>query len=317
MSTDTPVAERNIPHRIWDTVRAYVALTKPRVIELLLVSTIPVMLQAERGRIDIALILITVVGGWLGAASAHTLNMVADADIDRKMKRTARRPLAREAVPIRNVLIFGVVLAAASFAVLYFGTARDGERSFLPSALVMFTIFFYAVVYTLILKRRTWQNVIWGGIAGCMPALVGWAAVTHSLGWEPFVMFLVVFFWTPPHTWALAMRYREDYRAAGVPMFPVIASDERVTAHMLVYTWATVVTSFALIPVTSWIYLGVAVLSGGWFIYKVTMLYSQTRRGAEVKPLKIFLISNEYLALLFCGLAVDAVVHLPTIASYV
>ncbi|WP_448223492.1 heme o synthase [Gordonia iterans] len=298
--------------RIRATLLAYIALTKPRVIELLLVSTIPVMLQAHRGHVDIALILITVIGGWMGAASANSLNMVADADIDQKMKRTQKRPLARHAVPVRNALVFGIVLAIASFLVLCYGTGGK----WLPPVLVMITIAFYVLVYTLILKRRTWQNVIWGGAAGCMPALVGWAAVTGTLSWQPVVLFLVVFFWTPPHTWALAMRYREDYRAAGVPMLPVIASDERVTRQMLVYTWLTVVTSLFLIPVTSWIYTAVAVLSGVWFIWCVTKLYRETRRGAEVKPLKIFLQSNEYLALLFCGLAVDAVLNLPTIASY-
>ncbi|GEE02758.1 protoheme IX farnesyltransferase [Gordonia spumicola] len=306
------------PGRIRATILAYIALTKPRVIELLLVSTIPVMLQAQRGHVDIRLILVTVVGGWLGAASANSLNMVVDADIDQKMKRTQKRPLARKAVPIRNVLIFGIVLALASFAVLYFGTAdSDGNRSFLPSILVWITIAFYVFVYTMILKRRTWQNVIWGGAAGCMPALVGWAAVTHSLSWQPFVLFLVVFFWTPPHTWALAMRYREDYRAAGVPMLPVIASDEKVTFQMLVYTVLTVITSLFLIPPSSWIYLAVAVASGAWFTWWVAKLYVQTRAGVELKPLKIFLVSNEYLALLFCGLAVDAVIDLPTISSYV
>ncbi|MFT3662273.1 MAG: heme o synthase [Gordonia sp. (in: high G+C Gram-positive bacteria)] len=298
--------------RVRATLLAYIALTKPRVIELLLVSTIPVMLQAQRGEVDIVLILITVVGGWMGAASANSLNMVADADIDQKMKRTQKRPLARHAVPVRNALIFGVVLAIGSFLILYFGTGGK----WLPPILVMITIAFYVFVYTLILKRRTWQNVIWGGAAGCMPALVGWAAVTGNLSWQPVVLFLVVFFWTPPHTWALAMRYREDYRAAGVPMLPVIASDERVTRQMLAYTWLTVLTSFFLIPVTGWIYTAVAVLAGAWFIWCVTKLYVETRRGAEVKPLKIFLQSNEYLALLFCGLAVDAVLHLPTVASY-
>ncbi|MGB3696290.1 MAG: heme o synthase [Gordonia sp. (in: high G+C Gram-positive bacteria)] len=312
MATEGSTGSGSVGTRLWNTVLAYIALTKPRVIELLLISTIPVMLQAHRGTVDIALILITVVGGWLGAASANSLNMVADADIDQKMKRTQRRPLARHAVPVRNALIFGIVLAIASFAVLYFGTGNK----WLPPVLVWITIGFYAGVYTLILKRRTWQNVIWGGAAGCTPALVGWAAVTGSLSWQPFVMFMVVFFWTPPHTWALAMRYREDYRAAGVPMFPVIASDERVTTHMLVYTWLTVLTSFLLIPVTSWIYLVIAVGAGAWFIYRVTKLYLETRRGVELKPLKIFLTSNEYLALVFCGLAVDAVINMPTIASY-
>ena len=303
--------------RARSTLLAYVALTKPRVIELLLVSTIPVMLQAERGHVDIRLILITVIGGWMGAASANSLNMVADADIDQKMKRTARRPLARHAVPVRNALIFGLLLAAASFVTLYYGTANDdGERSFLPSILVMITIAFYVFIYTLVLKRRTWQNVIWGGAAGCMPALVGWAAVTHTLSWQPFVLFLVVFFWTPPHTWALAWRYREDYAAAGVPMLPVIASPEQVTRQMLIYTWLTVLTSFILIPATGWVYLATAVGAGAWFIWKVTRLYVETRKGVEVKPLKVFLVSNEYLALLFCGLAIDAVFGLQTVAQY-
>ena len=197
------------------TVLAYVALTKPRVIELLLVATIPVMLQADRGHVDIALIAATLLGGWLGAGSANTLNMVADADIDQKMKRTARRPLARHAVTTRNALIFGIVLWIASFAVLW------SAANLLSALLVTATIAFYVGVYTMILKRRTWQNVVWGGAAGCMPTLVGWAAVTGSIGWQPIVLFLVIFFWTPPHTWALAMRYKEDYRAAGVPMLPV------------------------------------------------------------------------------------------------
>lgn len=292
-------------------VMAYIALTKPRVIELLLVATIPVMLQAERGEVDLALIAFTLIGGWLGAASANTLNMVADADIDKKMKRTARRPLARHAVSTGNALIFGIVLGAASFALLWWAA------NLLAALLVMVTIAFYVGVYTLILKRRTWQNVIWGGAAGCMPTLVGWAAVTGSISWEPIVLFLVIFFWTPPHTWALAMRYKEDYRAAGVPMLPVIATEQKVAGQMLLYTWLTVVTSLVLIPATSWIYLAVAVLGGAWFLSRVHLLYRDTKRGAEIKPLKIFLQSNEYLAALFVGLAVDAVVNLKPIADYI
>ena len=294
------------PERIKSTVMAYIALTKPRVIELLLVATIPVMLQADRGHVDLAVIAFTLLGGWLGAASANTLNMVVDADIDKKMRRTERRPLARRAVATRSALVFGLALGVASFLVLFFAA------NLLSALLVMATIAFYVGVYTMILKRRTWQNVVWGGAAGCMPTLVGWAAVTNSLSWQPVVLFLVIFFWTPPHTWALAMRYREDYRAAGVPMLPVIASDERVTRQMLFYTWATVLTSLVLIPATGWIYVAVSVIAGGWFLSRVQKLYRNTRNGAEVKPLKIFLQSNEYLAILFCGLAVDAVVNLPT-----
>jgi len=293
-----------------DTVLAYIALTKPRVIELLLVATIPVMLQADRGEVELPLIVFTLIGGWLGAGSANTLNMVADADIDQKMKRTARRPIARHAVSTRAALIFGIVLGFASFAVLSLAA------NLLSALLVLATIAFYVGVYTMILKRRTWQNVVWGGAAGCMPTLVGWAAVTGSLSWEPIVLFLVIFFWTPPHTWALAMRYKEDYKAAGVPMLPVIATEERVTRQMLFYTWATVITSLVLIPATSWIYLAVSVLGGGWFLSRVHKLYSETRAGAEVAPLKVFLQSNEYLAVLFCGLAIDAVVNMKTIADF-
>ncbi|MBD0021292.1 MAG: protoheme IX farnesyltransferase [Gordonia sp.] len=300
----------SLPRRVRDTVLAYIALTKPRVIELLLVATIPVMLQADRGEVELPLIVFTLIGGWLGAGSANTLNMVADADIDQKMKRTARRPIARHAVSTRAALIFGIVLGFASFAVLSLAA------NLLSALLVLATIAFYVGVYTMILKRRTWQNVVWGGAAGCMPTLVGWAAVTGSLSWEPIVLFLVIFFWTPPHTWALAMRYKEDYKAAGVPMLPVIATEERVTRQMLFYTWATVITSLVLIPATSWIYLAVSVLGGGWFLSRVHKLYSETRAGAEVAPLKVFLQSNEYLAVLFCGLAIDAVVNMKTIADF-
>lgn len=313
-SSSDQVTEQTAPSlmsRARATVLAYVALTKPRVIELLLVATIPVMLQAHRGHVDIAVILFTLLGGWLGAGSANTLNMVADADIDKKMRRTERRPLARQAVATRSALIFGLVLWVASFLVLFFAA------NLLSALLVTATIAFYVGVYTLILKRRTWQNVVWGGAAGCMPTLVGWAAVTGSLSWQPIVLFLVIFFWTPPHTWALAMRYREDYKAAGVPMLPVIASDERVTRQMLFYTWATVIASVALIPAASWIYAAVAALAGGWFLSRVHKLYRDTRQGAEVAPLKIFLQSNEYLAVLFCGLAIDAVVNMPTIATLI
>ncbi|AFR48929.1 Polyprenyltransferase (cytochrome oxidase assembly factor) [Gordonia sp. KTR9] len=311
VSTD-PVApaDQSWAGRVRATVLAYIALTKPRVIELLLVATIPVMLQADRGHVDIAVIAFTLIGGWLGAGSANTLNMVADADIDKKMKRTARRPLARRAVATRSALIFGLVLWAASFAVLYFAA------NLLSALLVSATILFYVGVYTLILKRRTWQNVVWGGAAGCMPTLVGWAAVTGSLSWQPIVLFAVIFFWTPPHTWALAMRYKEDYKAAGVPMLPVIATEERVTRQMLIYTWLTVVSSLLLIPATSWIYTVIALAAGGWFLERVHKLYRDTKRGAEVAPLKVFLQSNEYLAIVFCGLAIDAVVGLQTISSY-
>ncbi|MBH0121268.1 heme o synthase [Rhodococcus sp. NPDC003382] len=296
--------------RISGTVLAYIALTKPRVIELLLVATIPAMLLADRGNVDLVLILSTLFGGWMGAASANSLNCVVDADIDKVMKRTARRPLARQAVPTRNAFVFGMVLGIASFAWLWW------RANLLAGALVVATIAFYVLVYTMVLKRRTWQNVVWGGAAGCMPVMVGWAAVTGSLSWEPIVLFLVIFFWTPPHTWALAMRYKEDYKAAGVPMLPVIATEQHVTKQILIYTWATVLATLVLVPAAGVVYAAVAVLAGAWFVFIAHQLYNSVRGGASVKPLKLFLQSNNYLAVVCLGLAVDSVLDLPTIASY-
>ncbi|MFZ2530072.1 MAG: heme o synthase [Rhodococcus sp. (in: high G+C Gram-positive bacteria)] len=296
--------------RVSGTVLAYIALTKPRVIELLLVATIPAMLFADRGTVDLALILSTLFGGWMGAASANSLNCVVDADIDKVMKRTALRPLARQAVPTRNAFVFGIVLGIASFVWLWWST------NLLAGALVVATIAFYVLVYTMVLKRRTWQNVVWGGAAGCMPVMVGWAAVTGSLSWEPLVLFLVIFFWTPPHTWALAMRYKEDYKAAGVPMLPVIATEQHVTKQILIYTWATVLATLILVPAAGFVYAAVTVLAGAWFVFIAHQLYNSVRGGASVKPLKLFLQSNNYLAVVCLGLAVDSVLDLPTVASY-
>ncbi|MGH3562677.1 MAG: heme o synthase, partial [Mycobacterium sp.] len=202
---------------------AYFALTKPRIIELLLVATIPAMLLADRGVVNPLLIFNTVFGGILAAAGAHTLNCVVDADIDKVMKRTARRPLARDAVSTRDALVFGLALSVASFFWLSWTT------NLLSALLAVATIAFYVLVYSMLLKRHTSQNVVWGGAAGCMPVMIGWSAVTGTIEWPALVMFAVIFFWTPPHTWALAMRYKDDYRAAGVPMLPVVATERQVT----------------------------------------------------------------------------------------
>lgn len=296
--------------RVSGTVLAYIALTKPRVIELLLVATIPAMLFADRGEVDLVLIASTLFGGWMGAASANALNCVVDADIDKVMKRTALRPLARQAVPTRHAFVFGVVLGVVSFLWLWW------RANLLAGLLVVATIAFYVLVYTMVLKRRTWQNVVWGGAAGCMPVMVGWAAVTGSLSWEPIVLFLVIFFWTPPHTWALAMRYKEDYKAAGVPMLPVIASEQHVTKQILLYTWATVLATLVLVPAAGLVYAAVTVAAGAWFLLVAHQLYRSVRGGAAVKPLKLFLQSNNYLALVCLGLAVDSVLDLRTIASF-
>lgn len=293
------------PHRIRSKFLAYVALTKPRVIELLLVTTIPAMLLADRGTVDPLLILNTLIGGMMAAAGANTLNCVADADIDKVMKRTALRPLARASVPTRNALIFGLVLTVGSFAWLWWTT------NLLSGLLAVATIAFYVFVYTLLLKRRTSQNVVWGGAAGCMPVMIGWSAVTGTIQWPALVMFLIIFFWTPPHTWALAMRYKEDYKAAGVPMLPVVATERQVTRQILIYTWATVLATLALVLATGWLYAVVAVLAGAWFLVMAHQLYSGVKKGRPVKPLRLFLQSNNYLAVVFCALAVDSALALP------
>jgi protoheme IX farnesyltransferase len=295
------------PHRIRTTLLGYVSLTKPRVIELLLVTTIPAMLLANRGTVDPLLILNTLFGGLLAAAGANTLNCVADADIDKLMKRTERRPLARATVPRGHALIFGLALSVGSFFWLWWTT------NMLSAHLAGATIAFYVLVYTLLLKRRTSQNVVWGGAAGCMPVMIGWSAVTDTIAWPAVVMFLIIFFWTPPHTWALAMRYKEDYRAAGVPMLPAVATEQQVTKQILIYTWLTVIATLALAPAAGWIYASVAVLAGAWFLTMAHQLRAGVRRGDPVKPLRLFLQSNNYLAVLFLALAVDSAIGLPTI----
>jgi protoheme IX farnesyltransferase len=288
-------------------VLAYLALTKPRVIELLLVTAIPAMLLAHRGTVHPLLILNTLIGGMLAAAGANTLNCVADADIDKLMQRTARRPLARSAVPTRNALVFGVVLSVGSFCWLWWTT------NLLSGVLAVATIAFYVFVYTLLLKRRTSQNVVWGGAAGCMPVMIGWSAVTDGIRWPALLMFAIIFFWTPPHTWALAMRYKDDYKAAGVPMLPAVATERQVTKQILIYTWLTVLATFALGLAAGWLYASVAVLAGTWFLAMAHQLYAGVRRGEPVKPLRLFLQSNNYLAVLFCALAVDSAMALPTL----
>ena len=293
--------------RVRTTLLAYLALTKPRVIELLLVTTIPAMLLADRGTVDPLLILNTLFGGMLAAAGANTLNCVADADIDKVMKRTALRPLARAAVPTRHALIFGLVLTVGSFAWLWWTT------NLLSGVLAVATIAFYVFIYTLLLKRRTSQNVVWGGTAGCMPVMIGWSAVTGTIQWPALVMFGIIFFWTPPHTWALAMRYKDDYKAAGVPMLPVVATERQVTKQILIYTWLTVLTTLALGLATGWLYAAVALLAGAWFLTMAHQLYSGVKRGEPVKPLRLFLQSNNYLAVVFCALAVDSALALPKV----
>ncbi|WP_199433122.1 heme o synthase [Qaidamihabitans albus] len=288
-------------------VGAYAALAKPRVIELLLVTTIPAMFLAGRAIPSPWLVLATLVGGTMAAGSANALNCVIDADIDKVMNRTKRRPLVRDSVPRRNALIFGLALGAASFAVLYVAV------NLLAAVLAVATILFYIFVYTLVLKRRTPQNVVWGGAAGCMPVVIGWAAVEGTVQWPAFVMFGVIFFWTPPHTWALAMKYREDYERAGVPMLPVVATPQHVARQIVIYSWVMVGWTLLLAPATSWLYAAFAALAGGWFLFYAHRLHAAVRRGVQTRPMALFHRSNTYLMIVFCALAVDSAIGLPVL----
>ncbi|GAB2967345.1 heme o synthase [Amycolatopsis acidiphila] len=293
--------------RLRGRAAAYLALTKPQVIELLLVTTIPAMFLAARTIPSPWLIVATLVGGAMAAGSANTLNCVIDADIDKVMNRTKRRPLVRDSVPRRNALVFGLVLGAGSFLMLFFTV------NLLAAVLAIATILFYIFVYTLGLKRRTAQNVVWGGAAGCMPVVIGWAAVTGTVQWPAFVMFGVIFFWTPPHTWALGMKYRDDYERAGVPMLPVVATPEHVARQIVIYSWVMVAWTLLLLPVTSWLYASFAVLAGAWFLFYAHSLQRQVRRGVETKPMALFHRSNTYLMVVFCALAVDSAIGLPAL----
>jgi protoheme IX farnesyltransferase len=304
---DVPAERVARRRRARAAARAYLALTKPRIIELLLVTTVPAMLLAGRGLPPLATGLVTVLAGTLAAASANALNCYFDRDIDAVMRRTGQRPLAQQAVTPRSALVFGLVLGV--LAVGWMAAATN----LLAAGLTLAAILFYVLVYTLGLKRRTAQNIVWGGAAGCMPVLIGWAAVRDSLAWPPVVLFAVVFLWTPPHFWALAMRFRDDYARAGVPMLPVVATPQVVASRIVGYTWATVAASLLLWPLaTGWPY-GVAALTlGGWFLAQAYALRGRVRRAPTAADprvaasLRLFRASNSYLALLFLAVAVDA-----------
>lgn len=290
-------------------VRDYVSLTKPRIIELLLVTTFPVMFLADRGVPALWLVIATLVGGTMSAGSANAFNCYLDRDIDRLMHRTQGRPLATGAISERGALVFATVLGVAS--TLWLGLLVN----WLSAALSLGAIALYVGFYTVLLKRRTSQNIVWGGVAGCMPVLIGWSAVTNSLSWAAVVLFLVIFFWTPPHYWPLSMRFKEDYAAAGVPMLPVVAHDLAVARQIVIYSWATVLTSLVLIPVGDMgvIYTVIAVLSGGLFLVEAHRLQARARAKvsyAQLKPMRLFHYSISYLTLLFVGVAIDPLLHL-------
>ena len=282
-------------------LRAYVQLTKPRIIELLLITTIPVMFLAAAGIPNLWLVLGTLIGGALSAGSAGAFNCYIDRDIDRVMKRTSKRPLVTGELTDREALIFAWVTAIAS--TLWLGLLVN----WVAAALAAAGHIFYVVVYSLWLKRRTSQNIIWGGAAGCVPVLVGWAAVTGSLAWAPVILFGVVFLWTPPHYWPLSMRYRTDYQAANIPMLAVVRGRTQVGLQVILYAWATVVCSLLLVPVAGMgvLYTAVAVLSGGWFVVESHRLYSKVIRHEEGTPMRVFHASITYLTLLFVAVGID------------
>lgn len=297
------VEDRVTPARVSavDKVKGYISLTKPRVMELLLVTTVPVMILAHGGIPNLWLVLATVIGGAMSAGSAGAFNCYIDRDIDRVMKRTSNRPLVTGVLSPREALVFSWTLAAASTGWLLVTTNP------LTAALSVGAIFFYVVVYTLWLKRWTSQNIIWGGIAGCFPVLIGWAAVTNSLSWAPFILFGVVFLWTPPHYWPLSMKYRDDYKSVGVPMLAVVRGRAQVGLQVILYAWATVACSLLLVPVASMgiLYTTVAVASGGWFIYETHRLYNLAIRHEKVSPMRVFHGSISYLTLLFLAVGID------------
>ncbi|RFA12654.1 protoheme IX farnesyltransferase [Subtercola boreus] len=286
--------------------RAYVALTKPRVMELLLVTTVPVMILAQGGIPSLWLVVATLIGGALSAGGAGAFNCYVDRDIDRVMNRTQGRPLVTGELTDRQALVFAWVLAIVS--TLWFGLLVN----WFTALLSVIAIFLYAVVYTIILKRHTSQNIIWGGTAGCMPVLIGWAAVTDSLDWPAWILFGVIFLWTPPHYWPLSMRYREDYKSVGVPMLAVIRGQSVVGLQTILYAWATVMCSLLLIPVASMgiVYTVSALASGGWFIYETHRLYSTAIRHGSVKPMRVFHASITYLTILFLAIAIDPLVRI-------
>ena len=282
--------------------KAFVMLTKPRIIELLLVTTVPTMIVAEQGLPGVGLMVITVVGGTLAAGGANTFNMYIDRDIDALMERTQGRPLVTGAVPAWSALVFGLVLEAVAFVLLWAGA------NLLSAVLAVSACLFYVLVYSMWLKRTSKQNIVIGGAAGAVPALVGWAAVTDSLALAPWLLFAVIFFWTPPHFWALAIKYSDEYEAASVPMMPTVAGLRSTAKQMIWYTAVVVGLSlwFHVEAGTGWIYLTVAVLAGTVFLVHTIKLF---RAPDTLQAMKVFGYSITYLGLLFLAMAVDVLVR--------
>ena len=282
-------------------LKGFVALTKPRIIELLLVTTIPTMVLAEGGWPSIGLMVATLVGGTLAAGGANAINMYIDRDIDQLMERTKHRPLVTGVVRPTEALVFAILLEIAAFGVLW------GFANLLAAVLAFSAMAFYVFVYSLWLKRTSRQNIVIGGAAGAVPVLVGWAAVRDSLDWAPFILFVLIFLWTPPHFWALAIKHKSDYGNAGVPMLPVVASMEHTIRQMIVYSVLVLGSSLAVIPVSElgWIYGITAVVLGVAFVIMTVRLRPDP---SEARAMRVFTFSITYVSVLFLSIIVDVVV---------
>lgn len=283
-------------------LQGYVALAKLRVVELLLITTVPTMVLAEGGWPATSLVLVTLVGGTLAAGGANAINMVIDRDIDALMERTRNRPLVTGLISPRAALVFAVVLEVLAFAVLWWGA------NLLSAALTLSATLFYVFVYTIWLKRTSKRNIVIGGAAGAVPVLVGWSAVTNEISWTSITLFVVMFLWTPPHFWALAIRHVDDYRAAGVPMLPVVVPIEEAIAKMIWYTAALIVASFVVVPVASMgaVYIVTAALAGAAFLWGTIDL---ARHPSPARSMRVFGFSITYVTLLFGALTVDVFVR--------
>lgn len=283
-------------------VGGYVALTKPRIIELLLVTTVPTMVVAERGMPSLWLMVATVLGGTLAAGGANAINMYVDRDIDAIMKRTQNRPLVTGVITPRSALVFAVAIEAIAFGWLWYFV------NLLSAVLAVAACLFYVFVYTLWLKRTSSHNIVIGGAAGAAPVLIGWSAVTNSLDWAPIVLFAVIFYWTPPHFWALAIKYKDDYSSVDVPMLPSVASYRTTARRILVYTvllWALTLV-FAPVGEMGTLYVVSAVVLGGVFTYMAwDLMHNESSATAAKRAMRLFSYSITYLMLLFGAMAAD------------
>ena len=304
---DEPILNLNQePSSLFSVIKSYISLTKPRIIELLLVTTVPTMFLASNGWPNWFLVLATLIGGALAAGGANALNNVVDRDIDALMDRTAHRPLVTGKVTVRGAVALGITLSLLSVIWL------ESQVNTLSALFAASAIVFYVCVYTLLLKRRTSSNIVWGGAAGCFPVLIGWAAVTNSISLAPIVLFLIVFWWTPPHYWPLSMQYRKDYENAGIPMLPVVANREKVASQIAIYSWIMVATTLVLPLVSelSIVYVLGAIILNLIFMREVYALKNRAKSDdLDINPMKLFHWSITWLALLFFLIGLDPLLN--------